>query len=85
MANTKVLEKRLAFRQRSLEKLYEAYEALVSGRVKSYMVDDRQLTYQSLPDLYEEIQSMEAEVDSMTAQLNGAKPRKVFGVVPRDW
>ena len=85
MASKTIIEKRLDFREASLEKLYEAYEALVSGKVRSYMVDDRQLTYQNIGELYNEIQEMEAEVDNLTAQLQGMKPRKAFGIVPRDW
>ena len=44
MASRTIIEKRLAFREKSLERLYDAYTALVEGGVKSYMIDDRQLT-----------------------------------------
>ena len=44
MASKTIIEKRLAFREKALEKLYDAYTALVDGGVKSYMIDDRQLT-----------------------------------------
>lgn len=55
MASRIIIEKRLAFREAALEKLYDAYTALVDGGVKSYMIDDRQLTRFDLPALSEEI------------------------------
>ncbi len=85
MASKKTIERRLAFRRSTIEKLYDAYEALISGRVKSYMIDDRQLTYQSIPDLAEEIRTMEREIDELEAQLSGAKARRAVGIFPRDW
>ena len=85
MASRIILEKRLAFREAALEKLYDAYTALVDGGVKSYMIDDRQLTRFDLPALSEEIKQMENEIDQLTSELNGSKRRKAFGVIPRDW
>ena len=58
---------------------------LVDGGVKSYMIDDRQLTRFDLPALSEEIKQMENEIDQLTSELNGSKRRKAFGVIPRDW
>lgn len=85
MASKIIIEKRLAFREKALEKLYEAYSALVDGGVKSYTIDDRQLTRFDLPALSEEIKQMESEIDELTAELKGSKRRKAFGVIPRDW
>ena len=85
MASRVIIEKRLAFREKALERLYDAYTALVDGGVKSYMIDDRQLTRLDLPSLSEEIKQMENEIDQLTTELNGAKRRKAFGVIPRDW
>ena len=76
------LRARLDFWQSALSKLRAAYLALVDGGVKSYVIDDRELTRFDLPDLKDEI---EDAVDELTAELNGRKPRKAFGVVPRDW
>ena len=36
-------------------------------------------------DLKDEIEDAEKKVDELTAELNGRKPRKAFGIVPRDW
>lgn len=85
MASKTILEKRLTFRTKALEKLYDAYAALVDGGVKSYMIDDRQLTRFDLPALSEEIKTMESEIDALEAELAGKKRRKAFGVIPRDW
>lgn len=85
MASKIILEKRLTFRTKALEKLYDAYTALVDGGVKSYMIDDRQLTRFDLPALSEEIKTMESEIDALEAELAGKKRRKAFGVIPRDW
>ena len=85
MASRTIIEKRLAFREKSLERLYDAYTALVEGGVKSYMIDDRQLTRFDLPALSEEITQMENEIDHLPSELNGGNRRKAFGVIPRDW
>lgn len=76
---------RLDFRKRALEKLREAYLALIDGGVKAYSIDDRQLTRFDLPDLKREIEALEAEVDELTALAKGQKPRKAFAIIPRDW
>lgn len=85
MASKTTLERRLAFREKALEKLYAAYTALVDGGVKSYTIDDRELTRFDLPTLSKEIKSAESEIDALTAELNGKTRRKAVGVIPRDW
>ncbi len=85
MASKTTLERRLAFREKALEKLYAAYTALVDGGVKSYTIDDRELTRFDLPALSKEIKSAESEIDALTAELNGKTRRKAVGVIPRDW
>jgi len=85
MADRTELQARRAFRQAALEQLRTAYLALIQGGVKSYMIDDRQLTRFDLPELKKEIEDLEAEIDALDALLNGARPRKAFGVLPRDW
>ena len=79
------LRARLDFWQSALSKLRAAYLALVDGGVKSYVIDDRELTRFDLPDLKDEIEDAEKKVDELLAELNGRKPRKAFGIVPRDW
>lgn len=79
------LKARLEFRKEALKKLREAYLALVDGGVKSYTIDDRQLTRLDLAMLKKEIEDAEAEVDQLADELAGQKPRKAFGIIPRDW
>lgn len=79
------LKARLDFWQGALKRLREAYLALVEGGVKSYALPDRQLTRLDLPELKKEIVETERRVDELTAALGGVKPRRAFGVVPRDF
>jgi len=85
MATKTEIQKRLAFRQETLDELRAAYTALVKGGVKSYRIHNRELTRFDIADLMEEIRTMEAEVDDLEAQLAGGRSRKAFGILPRDW
>lgn len=79
------IKARLVFWKAALKKMQAAYLALVDGGVKSYTIDDRQLTRFDIPDLLEQIKEAEKKVDELTALLNGGRARKAFGVIPRDW
>ena len=85
MANAVELRARLDFWQKALEKLRAAYLKLLDGGVKSYRIDDRELTRFDLPKLQEEIEGAEKKVDELTALLGGQKPRRAVAVIPRDW
>lgn len=85
MADITELKARIEFWKNALSKLRAAYLALVDGGVKSYTIDDRQLTRFDLPALKDEIEAAEAKVDELTALLSNQKPRKAFGIIPRDW
>lgn len=76
---------RLEFWKNALTKMRAAYLALVDGGVKSYTIDDRSLTRFDLPELLSKIEEAEKKVDELEALLNGKRPRKAFGVLPRDW
>lgn len=75
----------LEFWKGTLLKLQGAYVALISGGVKSYTIDDRQLTRYDLAALRDEIDEAQKKVDELEALLAGKRPRKAFGVLPRDW
>lgn len=85
MADVTELKARLEFWKSALAKLRAAYLALVDGGVKSYTIDDRQLTRFDLPSLKDEIKEAEKKVDELTALLSNKRPRKAFGIIPRDW
>jgi len=79
------VQERLNWWREHLGKLMDAYTALISGGVKSYQIDDRSLTKFDIPSLRKAIDDAEEKVDEYEALLNGLKPRRAFGVVPRDW
>ncbi len=85
MATKVEIQKRLTFRQETLDELRAAYTALVKGGVKSYRIHNRELTRFDIADLMDEIRNMEAEMDELEAQLAGGRVRKAVGVLPRDW
>lgn len=85
MATREELQQRLEYWKTTLGKLMEAYLALVEGQVKSYEIDDRQLTRLDLPSLKKAINDAEGKVDQYEDLLGGKKPRKIVAVVPRDW
>lgn len=85
MASAVELRARLDFWQEALKKLRKAYIELVDGGVKTYMIDDRQLTRLDLTALEKQIEEAEAKVEELEELLNGQRPRRAFGVIPRDW
>ncbi|MCB6992905.1 hypothetical protein LI177_05320 [bacterium 210820-DFI.6.37] len=84
MASETVLKKRLKKKTSFLEKAYEAYELLLSGQVKSYAIGSRNLTKFDLKELWDMIETLEKEVDSLEEQLAGGSKRKSVAVIPRD-
>lgn len=85
MATRQEIEERLTYWRSALQKLMDAYIALVEGRVKSYEIDDRSVTRLDLPSLKKAINDAEAKVDLYEGLLGGKKPRKIVAIVPRDW
>lgn len=76
---------RLEFWKKTLTALREAYLKLLDGGVKSYRINNRELTRFDLPEIKDEIEVAERKVDELTAILNKKRPRKSLGVIPRDW
>lgn len=66
-------------------KLRAAYVALIDGGVKSYMINDRQLTRFDLDTLRREMDEADRKVAELSAEADGKAPRKSVGVIPRDW
>ena len=85
MTERTTIKKRLSYWTELYEKVQDAYIALVEGRVKSYTVEDRILTHFDLPDMLDQMESIEAKIDELEAALEGKHPRKAVGIVPRDW
>lgn len=85
MATKVEIQKRLVFRREALAAAQDAYLALLKGQVQSYSIGSRNLTKFDLPELAETIKTLESEVDSLEAQLNGGARRKMVAVLPRDF
>ncbi len=85
MAARTVILQRLEYWKGVHEKLQGAYVALIEGGVKSYAIDDRQLTRFDAPDLLKQLERVEEKIDELEAALNGSGARKAVGIVPRDW
>lgn len=83
--NKTTVQERLEYWRDVLGKLMDAYVALVQGGVKSYQIDDRSLTRFDIPSIRKAIDEAEKKVDEYEALLAGMAPRKVVGVIPRDW
>lgn len=84
MQSKTVIKQRLAYWQGVYDRLMPAYVALIEGGVKSYMVDDRQLTRFDLPDLEKRLEYAEEKIDELQGLLDGGRRRRAFGVVPMD-
>lgn len=85
MADKKELQERINFRKTALKSAREAYTALLSGQVQSYTIGSRNLTRLDLEKLKNEIDTLEKEIDELTAAMSGKSRRKAVGIVPRDW
>ncbi len=68
-----------------IEKLMAAKIALIDGGVQSYTIDGRSLTKFDLDKLSKEIDDAVKKRDEYRALANGARPRKAFGIIPRDF
>lgn len=79
------IKKRLEYWENQYGKLMDAYAALVDGGVKSYTIDDRTLTRFDIASLKRAIEDAEDKISEYEALLDGMKPRRAFGVLPRDW
>lgn len=85
MTSKTEIRARLTYWKGVYEKLQSAYVALIEGGVKSYMIDDRQLTRFDAPDLLKQMEKIEEKIDELEALLAGRGPRKAVGIIPRDW
>lgn len=85
MINKTVIKKRLEYWSDVYEKLQEAYVELIEGRVKSYKIDDRELTRFDLKDIAKQLEEIEQKIEEYEALLAGKRVRKAVGVIPRDY
>ena len=64
-------------------KLTEAQVALISGSVKSYKIDDREITRFDLDKLSEQLDAAIIKRAEYMELMNGGKSRRAVGVIPR--
>ena len=76
---------KLEFHKSALEKLRDAYLALVDGGVQSYTIGSRSLSKLDIGKIKEEIRYHEKEISGLESELRGGRRRKAVGIVPRDW
>ena len=65
-------------------KLTEAQVALISGSVKSYKIDDREITRFDLDKLSEQLDAAIIKRAEYMELMNGGKSRRAVSVIPRD-
>ena len=85
LASREVLIERRKYYSQLSEKLQDAILKLLDGGVKSYTIDNRQLTRYDVPQLEDELERIEKKMDALDAIIEGRRPRAAFGVVIRDW
>lgn len=80
-------KRRLDRVNKRLEAYYEKENAMLSeSGVQSYSIGSRSVSrYQISADIKAQIEDLENERDELENLLAGRKPRKAFGVVPKDW
>lgn len=80
-------QRRLDKINQRLEVYYEKENAMLSEKgVQSYTIGSRSVSrYQYAADIKSQIEQLENERDELENLLAGRKPRKMIGVVPRDW
>lgn len=79
-------KERLEFLYCVLEKQREAYVSLLDGGVQSFAIGSRNLTMLDLPELWNDMQKIEQEIDELESELSGCgNKRKLVGAVPRGW
>ena len=87
MTKTQITVKLTQKRERLQMYLDREKYMLSPDAVQSYGVGSRNLQRYStdLADIQEMIKTLEDEIAELESQLNGQRPRKSVGVVPRDW
>lgn len=78
-------KKMLDYWNEQLDRLMDCYKKLIASGVQSYEIDDRAKTNFGIPNIRKAIQEAEAKVEEYEGALENTAPRKMFGILPRDW
>lgn len=79
--------RQLEVKKKRLTAYLDRETEMLTGGVQSYGVGSRNLTRYNtdLSAIRAAIKELEDEIEKLEGLLNGRKPRKAVGVVPRDW
>lgn len=87
MKTRQTIEAELAIKRDRLTLYLKREAEMLDGGVQSYGVGSRNLARYNtdLSQVRAAIKELETEISNLEGALNGQKPRKAVGVVPRDW
>lgn len=81
------IEYQLSIKRNRLELYLKREAEMLDGGVQSYGIGSRNLARYNtdLSTIRAAIKELEDEIAALEGALNGQRPRKAIGVVPRDW
>ena len=87
MKTRTTIEAELTAKRNRLELYLKREAEMLDGGVQSYGIGSRNLARYNtdLSQIRDAIKQLEKEITNLEGALNGQKPRKAVGVVPRDW
>jgi hypothetical protein len=87
MKTRATIEAELIVKRNRLELYLKREAEMLDGGVQSYGIGSRNLARYNtdLSQIRAAIKQLEDEIANLEGALNGQKPRKAVGVVPRDW
>jgi len=87
MKTRATIEAELTAKKNRLELYLKREAEMLDGGVQSYGIGSRNLARYNtdLSQIRAAIKQLEDEIANLEGALNGQKPRKAVGVVPRDW
>lgn len=87
MKTRATIEAELTAKRNRLELYLKREAEMLDGGVQSYGIGSRNLARYNtdLSRIRDAIKQLEKEITNLEGALNGQKPRKAVGVVPRDW
>lgn len=87
MKTRATIEAELTAKRNRLELYLKREAEMLDGGVQSYGIGSRNLARYNtdLSQIRDAIKQLQKEIANLEGALNGQKPRKAVGVVPRDW
>lgn len=87
MKTRTTIEQQLTVKRGRLDLYLKREAEMLDGGVQSYGIGSRNLARYNtdLATIRAAIKQLEDEIAALEGELNGQKPRKAVGVVPRDW